>query len=86
MIFFFFLNENICCGYSLEAPQRGASNEYPQHTFLLRNKKNTFWLKKCALPRAMVVIACLDSKGPDQARHPPLLSIDTVQCLYNRPL
>ena len=29
-IFFLFLNENICCGYSLEAPQRGASNEYPQ--------------------------------------------------------
>ena len=27
-IFFFFLHENICCGYSLEAPRRGASNEY----------------------------------------------------------
>ena len=38
-IFFLFLNENICCGYSLEAPQRGASNEYPQHIFSLRNKK-----------------------------------------------
>ena len=25
--------------YSLEAPCRGASNEYPQHMFLLRNKK-----------------------------------------------
>ena len=22
------------CGYSLEAPRRGASNEYPQHMFL----------------------------------------------------
>ena len=22
-----------CCGYSLEAPRRGASNEYPQHVF-----------------------------------------------------
>ena len=22
-----------CCGYSLEAPQGGASNEYPQHVF-----------------------------------------------------
>ena len=32
-IFFLFLNENICCGYSLEAPRRGASNEYPQHMF-----------------------------------------------------
>ena len=35
-----FLNENICCGYSLEGPRRGASNEYPQRMFLLRNKKD----------------------------------------------
>ena len=26
--------------YSLEAPCKGASNEYPQHMFLLRNKKD----------------------------------------------
>ena len=32
--FFLFLHKNICCGYSLEAPQLGTSNEYPQHTFL----------------------------------------------------
>ena len=34
--------------YSLEVPRRGASNEYSQHMFLSRNKKNieTFWLKK----------------------------------------
>ena len=31
-IFFLFLDENICCGYSLEAPCQGTSNEYPQHT------------------------------------------------------
>ena len=29
------LHKNICCGYSLEAPHRGSSNEYPQHMFLL---------------------------------------------------
>ena len=32
-IFFLFLHINICCGYSLEVPQRGTSNEYQQHTF-----------------------------------------------------
>ena len=37
---FLFLHENICCGYSLEAPRRGASNEYPQHMFTWRNKKD----------------------------------------------
>ena len=31
--FFLFLHKNIYCGYSLEAPYRGASNEYPQHMF-----------------------------------------------------
>ena len=43
-----FLHKNICCGYSLEAPRRGTSKEYPQHMFSSRNKKNidTFWLKK----------------------------------------
>ena len=34
------LHKNICCGYSLEAPQRGASNEYPQDMILWKNKKN----------------------------------------------
>ena len=29
--FCLFLHKNICCGYSLESPQWGDSNEYPQH-------------------------------------------------------
>ena len=40
LLFFLFLHENICYWCSLEAPQWGASNEYPQHMFLWRNKKN----------------------------------------------
>ena len=28
------------CGYSLEPPRRGGSNEYPQSMFLSRNRKN----------------------------------------------
>ena len=48
IIFFLFLDENICCGYSLEAPRWGASNKYPQHMFSLRNKKDIsiFRMKK----------------------------------------
>ena len=44
-----------CCGYSLEAPQKGASNEYPQRMFSSRNKKNidTLMLTKNALSRAI---------------------------------
>ena len=35
------LHKNIWCGYSLELPHQGDSNEYPQHTcmFLWRNKE-----------------------------------------------
>ena len=32
--------QNIDCGYSLELPHRGSSNEYPQSMFLSRYKKN----------------------------------------------
>ena len=32
--------QNIDCGYSLEPPRRGGSNEYSQSMLLSRNKKN----------------------------------------------
>ena len=35
--------QNIGCGYSLEPPQRGGSNEYPQSMLLSRNKKNNVY-------------------------------------------
>ena len=35
--------QNIDCGYSLEPPRRGGSNEYPQFMFLGRNKKNNIY-------------------------------------------
>ena len=39
-IFFLF---HIDCGYSLEPPRRGGSNEYPQSMFLSKNKKNNVY-------------------------------------------
>ena len=35
--------QNIDCGYSLELPWRGSSNEYPQSMFLSSNKKNNVY-------------------------------------------
>ena len=50
---------NICfCRDSLEAPLGGASNEYPQHMFLSRNKKK----KNCEYPLLSVAISV--SKQP----------------------
>ena len=42
-IFFHISVQNIDCGYSLEPPLRGSSNEYPQSMFLCRNKKNNVY-------------------------------------------
>ena len=35
--------QNIDCGYSLEPPRWGGSNEYPQSMVLSRNKKNNVY-------------------------------------------
>ena len=35
--------QNINCGYLLEPPRRGGSNEYPQSMFLSKNKKNNVY-------------------------------------------
>ena len=35
--------QNIDCGYSLEPPRWGGSNEYPQSMFLTRNKKTNVY-------------------------------------------
>ena len=34
--------QNIDCGYTLEPPLRGGSNEYPQSMFWSKNKKNRY--------------------------------------------
>ena len=70
--------QNIDCGYSLEPPQRGGSNEYPQSIFLSRTKKNNIYpckpmfyyikwnLRGSKLYRYVFVMQA-DSEGPDQS-------------------
>ena len=38
--------QNIDCGYSLEPPRRGGSNDYTQSIFFNRNKKITVYSRK----------------------------------------
>ena len=59
IIFFLFLDENICCWYSLEAPRRGTSNEYPQHMFSLRNKKDISSFRMKKVPYLLLCISGL---------------------------
>ena len=39
---FLIFAQNKDCGYTLEPPQRGGSNEYPQSMFWSKNKKNMY--------------------------------------------
>ena len=43
---FYLSPKKTCYGYSLEAPQRGTSNEYQQHLLSRRNKKISILMKK----------------------------------------
>ena len=45
LLFFLFFAQNIDCGYTLEPPRRGGSNEYPQSMFL-----NKYIYKKYVYP------------------------------------
>ena len=57
---FLFLQENICYGYSLEVPQWGTSNEYPQHMFFWKSKEknsNTIcWKKESTLSGGIFIV------------------------------
>ena len=39
---FLIFAQNIDCGYTLEPPRRGGSNEYPQSMFWSKSKKNMY--------------------------------------------
>ena len=56
---------NIDCGYSLEPPRQGGSNEYPQYMFLSRNKndnvypcKPQFYYIKVGFKGVSIIYAC----------------------------
>ena len=57
--------QNIDCGYWLELPRRGGSNEYQQSMFLSRNRKNNvypckpqFYYIKVAFKGVKIILAC----------------------------
>ena len=57
-------------------PRGGASNEYPQHMFLLRNKKNipTKILSFEPVHDKTYNNTCVTSKDLDQPVHPPSIA------------
>ena len=91
--------QNIDCGYSLEPPRRGGSNECPQSMLLSRNKKNNVYpgkpqfyyikegLRGSKLYRHVFVMVCEISKHVSQN----MLKVksncegrDQLVCLYGQ--
>ena len=63
--------QNIDCGYSLEPPRRGGSNEYPQSMFLSRNNINNvypckpqFYYIKVGFKGVKIIQVCFRDEGP----------------------
>ena len=74
LISFLFLDENICCGYSLEAPRRGASNEYHNICFHWEIRKIL-----CGYPLlsvALIQIKCFSSYTRNR------ILCNAFQCFY----
>ena len=63
--------------YSLEAPGRGTSNEYLQHMFSWRNKKNIIWIP-------LLLIWTIGFVKPTDHRLVRLVLIDDQLALQNQ--
>ena len=91
--------QNIDCGYSLELPQRGSSNKYPQFMFwaeirkiMYTSCKPQFYYIKVGFKGVKIIQACFcDEKWHvrpredlDQPGHPP--SLISLCCLHEESL
>ena len=69
--------QNIDCGYSLEPPQRGGSNDYPKSMFLSRKKKNN--LHTC---KPQIYYTNVGFKGSALYRHVFVMYSNGVVIIY----
>ena len=60
--FFFIFAQNIDCGYTLEPPRRGGSNEYPQSIAKIRKigipQQNQFYFIKVGYKGGYITRTC----------------------------
>ena len=72
-LYFLISSQNLDCGYTLEPPRRGSSNEYPKSMFWSKNKKNKYTpvlLYKSGVQGVCIMRPCY----PDGIRNPLLYS------------
>ena len=75
---FLIFPQNIDCEYTLEPPQRGGSNEYPQSMFWSKNKKNMY-----TRVNPTFSISKWGVRGCSLHGHVILMSLGTLQMLMN---
>ena len=80
---FLIFAQNIYCGYTLEPPRRGGSNEYPQSMFWSENKKNRYTpaypnFIKVGFKGVFIARACF----PDESQINQLIEHITIQLVY----
>ena len=85
--------QNIDCGYSLEPPRRGGSNEYQQSMFLSRNKKNNvypykpqFYYIKVGFMGVKMIYACFRDEVPEHAQNAQIQIILRMHKVSSGPL
>ena len=75
---------NIDCGYSLEPPRRGGSNEYPQSMFLSRNMKNIrFFLSENVMFLEVKFSIYLNRRVFVMGSHVPLLVAYVISTIFS---
>ena len=65
--FFLIFAQNIDCGYTLEPPRRGASNEYPQNRYTPAN--TTFTILKWGLMGVFIARTCFPDESTGLSIH-----------------
>ena len=72
MDMFNILAQNIHCGYTLEPPRRGGSNDYPQCMFWIKskNKRTNGHINAHLRPEIYILINLFDYNGNMHAYNP----------------
>ena len=81
---FLIFAQNIDCGYTLEPPRRGGSNEYPQSMFWSKNKKNRYTPSGAHIPQFCYIKVGFKGVYIKRTCFPDEVSVSTIQVLQEK--
>ena len=83
LVFFSFSKKIYTLWYSLEAPRRGASNEYPQHMFSCRSTKNIYRIPNPLFWSCTIVLKMLNRVGKENTAYIQCSTPSRVNYVHN---